>query len=168
MPLLAEIGDRWEEGTLDVAAEHFGTSIIRRHLHALVQSESHRNAGAPAIVCAGPEGDWHEGGLLVFALRAAVLGWDVVYLGPHTPLSDVVATADRRGAKAIALSLTIPGARTSRRSLVDKLADWRRCQPGRAVWLGGRGAMGHRQEIERDGLQVVENARDFAQMPPAP
>jgi MerR family transcriptional regulator, light-induced transcriptional regulator len=111
IPLLAEIGDRWEKRTLDVAAEHFGTAIIRRHLHALLQNEAHRNIGAPAMVCASPEGDWHEGGLLAFALRAAVLGWEVFYLGPHTPLGDVVATADRRDAKAIALSLTIPGAR---------------------------------------------------------
>jgi DNA-binding transcriptional MerR regulator/methylmalonyl-CoA mutase cobalamin-binding subunit len=167
VPLLAEIGDRWEKGTLDVAAEHFGTAIIRRHLHALVQSEAHRNTGAPAMVCASPEGDWHEGGLLVFTLRAAVLGWDIVYLGSHTPLSDVVATADRRDAKAIALSLTIPGARASRRTLVDGLAQWRRRQPGRAVWLGGKGAVAHRRELERDGLQVLENARDFAQKPPA-
>jgi methanogenic corrinoid protein MtbC1 len=166
MPLLGEIGDRWKKGSLDVAAEHFGTAIIRRHMHALVQSESRRNAGAPAVVCASPEGDWHEGGLLAFALRAAVLGWDIIYLGPNTPLNDVVATADRRDAKAIALSFTIPGTRASRRALVDKLASWRRRQPGRTVWLGGKGAVSHRQEMERDGLQVLVHARDSAQRPP--
>jgi DNA-binding transcriptional MerR regulator len=166
MPLLAEIGDRWKKGALSIAAEHFGTAILRRHLYALVQSEARRNVGGPAIVCACPEGDWHEGGLLAFALRAAVLGWSIVYLGPHTPLRDVVVTADRRGFRAIALSLTISGARSSRRALLDTLAEWRSRQPGRAVWLGGRWALFHRREIERSGLRVLEHARDFAHIPP--
>jgi MerR family transcriptional regulator, light-induced transcriptional regulator len=167
MPLLTEIGERWQKGELDVAAEHFGTAVLRRHLHTMVQTEARRNLGAPAVVCASPEGDLHEGGLLAFALRAAVLGWGIVYLGPHTPLREVVATADRTGAQAIALSLTISAARAGRRALIDTLSRWRQARPGRAVWLGGKGAVDHRQELERAGLQVLEHARHFAQRPPA-
>ena len=166
IPLLAEIGERWQQGTLGVAAEHFGTAILRRHMQALVQSEARRNAGAPAIVCAGLEGDLHEGGLLAFALRAAVLGWGIVYLGPNTPLHEVVATANRTGALAVGLSQTISGTRASRRAHIDTLARWRQGQPGRTVWLGGRGAVSHRPEFERAGLQTLEHARDFAQRPP--
>ena len=166
MPLLAEIGNRWEQGRLEVAAEHFGSALVRRQLHGMVQAETRRNLGAPAVVCASPEGDWHEGGLLAFALRAAALGWGIVYLGPHTPLRDVVTTAGRRGAPAVALSLTIPGTPARRRAMIDGLSAWRRGGDGRSVWLGGRGALAHRRELERSGLRILEHARDFAATPP--
>jgi methanogenic corrinoid protein MtbC1 len=167
LPLLSEIGERWEKGQLGVAAEHFGTAILRRHLHTMVQTEARRNVGAHAIVCASPEGELHEGGLLAFALRAAVLGWGIVYLGPNTPLREVVATADRTGAQRIALSLTFSATRTGRRALIDTLAKWRQGQSGRVVWLGGKWAVAHRQEIERSGLKVLEHAGNLAQPPPA-
>ena len=166
MPLLAEIGERWEKGELSVAAEHFGTAIVRRHLHALVQNEIRRNADAPAIVCAVPEGELHEGGLLGFALHAAVLGWGIIYLGPNTPLRDVLATADGRGARGIAISLVLPRTWDEMRALAAELAAWQSRQPTRRVWLGGRGAQMNRGELELAGLDVLSDARRFEQRAP--
>jgi methanogenic corrinoid protein MtbC1 len=162
MPLLAEIGDRWEKGELDIAAEHFGSSIVRRHLHVLVQDESRRHAGAPAIVCACLEGDMHEGGLLGFALHAAVLGWAIVYLGANTPIEETISAAGRGTVAGIGLSVTREMKRQERRDLVERLAAWRNKRPGRVVWLGGSAARAHAQEFSAAGLEVLQDGRDLA------
>jgi DNA-binding transcriptional MerR regulator/methylmalonyl-CoA mutase cobalamin-binding subunit len=158
MPLLVAIGDRWEKGVLDVAAEHFGSAIIRRHLHGLVESEAHRNLGAPAVVCACPEKDLHEGGLLAFAVHAAALGWAIVYLGPNTPTTDIIATADRTGASGVAMSLTAPLPATERRKLVESLSAWKRKGDGRRVWIGGRAAAPHVKDLAGASLGFLPDA----------
>ncbi len=162
LPLLVAIGERWEKGELAVAAEHFGSAILRRHLHTLVQNETRRNGSAPGVVCACPEGDLHEGGLLAFALHAAALGWNVFYLGPNMPLDDVVSAAGERGAAAIALSLSAPLPAAKRRALVQVLARWRTESPARLVWLGGRGATAHAAYYRDAGCELVERVEAFA------
>ena len=163
VPLLSAIGDRWEQGKLDVAAEHFGSSIVRRHLHVLLQDETRRNQGGPIIVCACPEGNWHEGGLLAFALHAAAQGWAPVYLGANTPVEEVVSAADNKQASAIAMSLGVPCKRAERRNLVDRLAAWRSKRPGRIVWIGGAEAAAHADELALAGIDYLSAARLPAQ-----
>jgi DNA-binding transcriptional MerR regulator len=159
VPLLSAIGDRWEQGELEIAAEHFGSGIVRRHLHALLQDEARRNVGGPIIVCACPDGNWHEGGLLSFALHAAAQGWAPVYLGANTPLGDIILAAERKQALAIGISLTAPCRRTERRALVDGLAAWRSKRPGRIVWIGGREADAHTGDFVAAGLDYSNVAR---------
>lgn len=164
VPLLVAIGDRWEHGSLDVAAEHFGSAIIRQHLHALLETEARRNSGGPLVVCACPEGDLHEGGLLAFAIHAATSGWVIVYLGANTPSADLIATADRTRATAVAVSMTSPRSNTERRKLLDRLSAWRRTGGGRSVggersvWIGGRAAPAHAKEIADSGLELLLDA----------
>jgi len=156
-PLLVAIGDRWEHGSLDVAAEHFGSAIVRRHLHALLENEARRNPGAPAVVCACPEGDLHEGGLLAFAVHAAALGWGIVYLGVNTPVGDIIATAESTHATAIALSMSSSRLGAERRKLVERLSLWKRKRDGRNVWLGGRGAAVLAKDLAAAGLVFLSD-----------
>jgi methanogenic corrinoid protein MtbC1 len=103
----------------------------------------------------------HEGGLLAFALHAAARGWGILYLGPNTPMRDLLAAADSGQVSSLALSITAPSTRASRRALIDKLASWRNKQPGRRVWLGGRGVVSHQAEFAGAGLEVVSQAREL-------
>ena len=68
--------------------------------------------------------------MLAFALRAAVLGWGIVYLDPHAPLPDVVTTTDRRGARAVALLPIFTGTRVRSRALLKALPAWQRGRAG--------------------------------------
>jgi MerR family transcriptional regulator, light-induced transcriptional regulator len=165
MPLLVALGERWEKGTLDVAAEHFGSAIVRRHLHALVEAESRRNAGGPAVVCACPEGDLHEGGLLGFAIHATALGWFIIYLGPNTPIAEVVATAESADAVGAALSLSAPRPQAERRELIDVLVRWKSKRAERRAWVGGRGATRHAKELQSAGLEFLNDASDLDPKP---
>jgi len=159
LPLLEAIGDRWEAGALGIAAEHFGSTEIRRRMHDLLSSETRRNPDTAPIVCATLEGDLHEGGILAFAIHAASARQAIVYLGPNTPLDEILATANARSAKAIALSIGLPWKIGKLKEVCHRLADWQAHSPSRAVYLGGRGAAPHRDAIEKAGLIVLTEAR---------
>jgi len=159
VPLLREIGERWEKGSLEVAAEHFGSGIVRRHLQVMLQDEARRNAGGPAVICACPEGELHEGGLLSFALHAATRGWLPVYLGANTPPGEITATADHVQASAIALSVTVASNRALRRTHIDRFAAWKNQRPGRVVWIGGSAALPHIDELASAGIEYREDSQ---------
>ncbi|MDX2020406.1 MAG: MerR family transcriptional regulator [Deltaproteobacteria bacterium] len=155
LPLLKSIGDEWEAGRLSIAAEHFGSSIIRTKILRLIEHERAK-AGAPVVVCACPAGEEHEGALLAFAVSASRSGMRVVYLGADTPADDIVRAAERTRATMVALSITRELTDPDVRVLVSALEPWRIGAPGRQVLIGGRGAEHCRSALEAAGLRVAD------------
>ena len=90
LPVLHEIGTRWESGEISVAEEHFATALLRGRMLALG-----RNWGAgrgPLAVLACPPGELHDLGLIAFGLVLRERGWRVALLGADTPI-DTIADA---------------------------------------------------------------------------
>jgi methanogenic corrinoid protein MtbC1 len=162
LPLLREIGTRWEQKRLSVAAEHFGSAVVRARLHALLTSEARRGFNADKVVCACPEGELHEGGLLAFAVHAAGSGLDVIYLGANTPTEEIVATAETCAARAIALSLTQRLNKAQRTRLASRLSAWKAAGLDRRVYLGGLAAERNQETFLHAGLSVSAKATSLA------
>jgi DNA-binding transcriptional MerR regulator/methylmalonyl-CoA mutase cobalamin-binding subunit len=156
MPLLRAIGDEWERGTLSIAAEHFGSALVRakilHYLQFLAQPADRRR-----LVCACPEEERHEGGLLAFAVHAAAAGWHIVYLGASTPLGEALETAVRLEADAVALSLT--GDSVDLGALAAQIEGFTRKHARPRILIGGRRAVAQREPLERAGATVVAEAR---------
>jgi len=131
IPLLREVGDRWESGRLRPAQDHLVSSIIRSVLGWLLRASTRPHA-SPRIVFATPSGERHELGLLCAALLAASAGYGVVYLGQDLPAADITHAAATAGARVIVVSLTTPGAVT--RAELRKLME---LPPGIELWVGG-------------------------------
>jgi DNA-binding transcriptional MerR regulator len=134
LPMLQEVGRRWEAGRLRPSQEHLVSGIIRSVLGGLLRSAG-RPDGSPKVVFATPAGERHELGLLCAALLAASAGFGVVYLGPDLPAADILHAATTAGARVVMVSLTTPGA-VSRRD-IRNLATF---PPGVELWVGGREA----------------------------
>jgi methanogenic corrinoid protein MtbC1 len=158
LPLLREIGKRWEEKRLSIAAEHFGSAIVRARLLALLASEARHRLKAYKVVCACPEGELHEGGLLAFAVHAAGSGLEVLYLGANTPVDEVVASAEATGARAVALSLTRPMRKPQLGKLVSRLSTWKLGGGERRVVLGGSAAEREQERFRQAGFFVLAQA----------
>jgi methanogenic corrinoid protein MtbC1 len=154
LPLLRSIGDEWEQGRLTVAAEHFGSGLCRGKILQCLEFVA-RSATGPRVVCACPEDELHEGGLLAFAVRAAVDHWQVIYLGPHTPIEQAMETAVRIAADLVALSLTTPQGKAHVERLTAALAQARQRRPGLRVVAGGREALARRPQLEAAGIEVA-------------
>jgi DNA-binding transcriptional MerR regulator len=134
LPLLREVGHRWEAGRLRPAQEHLVSSIVRSVLGGLLRASGRPHA-SPRIVFATPAGERHELGLLSAALLAATAGYGVVYLGQDLPADDIAHAAATAGARIVIVSLTTPGAVT--RAEVRKLAG---LPAGVELWMGGPAA----------------------------
>lgn len=161
LPLLREIGKRWEEKRLSIAAEHFGSAIVRSRLQAILASEARRRPHASKVVCACPDGEMHEGGLLAFAIHAAGAGLEVIYLGANTPIDEIVATAEVCLARTVALSMTRQLGKAQRNTLVSRLSAWKSGGAERRVLLGGAAAEREQERFRQAGLVVSAQATNI-------
>jgi DNA-binding transcriptional MerR regulator len=103
MPLLEELGDRWQEETGSVAEEHFFSVYLRNKLGARFHHQNLKNTGPKLIVACLP-GEHHEFGILLFALTAHNKGFQIVLLGADLPLSELRHVAERTDSQGIVLA----------------------------------------------------------------
>jgi methanogenic corrinoid protein MtbC1 len=163
LPLLRRIGDEWEAGRLDLAAEHFASSMIRaKLLHYL--DFLPRPADGPLAVCACPGDERHELGLLAFAVHASSTGWRTLVLGAGTPVADAVGAALRRKAELLVLALTMDLGIAERQALAVSLARARVERPLRVV-AGGPGAERAADFLATLGIEVVRSFRFPLRLP---
>jgi DNA-binding transcriptional MerR regulator len=106
IPLLYQLGQRWESTAGSVAEEHFFGVYLRNKLGARYHHRSRRNRG-PCILAACLPGEHHEVGLLLFALAAHERGLNTTLLGANMPLNELPATVRRARCSAIVLSSSI-------------------------------------------------------------
>ena len=134
LPLLEDVGRRWEAGRLRPAQEHLVSSTIRSVLGSLLRATVRPHA-LPKVIFATPAGERHELGLLSAALLAASAGYGVVYLGQDLPAADIAHAATTIGSRVVLLGLTTRGAATD--AEIRRLADLLR---GIDLWIGGPAA----------------------------
>ena len=106
-PLMAKIGNQWQDGSLRIVNQHLASEVIRNFLVGM-RSVFNISESAPVIVVATPTGQSHDIGAFTIALVAEAEGWRVTYLGPNLPAEEIAAAAHRNTATAVALSITFP------------------------------------------------------------
>jgi DNA-binding transcriptional MerR regulator/methylmalonyl-CoA mutase cobalamin-binding subunit len=104
LPLVREIGNRWADGRLPIAAEHLASAVLRSMLGSALQPGASSLMG-PRIVLATPSGERHELGLQMVALTAMGAGAAPIYLGAELPVEELIHAVERTKANALALSL---------------------------------------------------------------
>ena len=104
-PVMVAIGERWHQGAITVAAEHFATQFVRRKLAGLLNLFA-GGAGRPLIILGCAPGELHELGALLGTIFLARRGWHVVYLGPQVPLVDLLETVRMLQPALVCLSAT--------------------------------------------------------------
>ena len=106
LPFLAELGQRWERGTVSVAQEHFASNVIWGRLAGLARGWG--NGHGPRAVLACPPGELHDLALMVFGIVLNRSGWRIDYLGTNTPVEELTGTVDAREPDLVVLAATLP------------------------------------------------------------
>jgi MerR family transcriptional regulator, light-induced transcriptional regulator len=132
LPVMAEIGDRWQSGEVGIAEEHFATNIVRGRLLGLARNWS--GGDGPVALLACPPGELHDLGLICFGLLLRQRGWRIAYLGPDSPIDTVTEAARSLHAEAVALAAIEPRRFEAVAAPIQRLGE---IVP---VYLGGAGA----------------------------
>ncbi len=154
VPLLHDIGDRWEDGSLGVANEHLASAVVRTLL-GRINEAIRREEAAPRIVITTPTGQRHELGALLATVTAASEGWNSIYLGANLPAREIASAARMRRARAVGLSLVYP---EKDPELEAELRDLRR-RLGQDVpiFVGGRASPHFNELWSEIGAIVIHN-----------
>ncbi|MGM0502268.1 MAG: cobalamin-dependent protein [Bacillota bacterium] len=102
-----EIGRLWQVNEINVATEHYCTSLTqlimaRLYPHILNFKEGDYTA---VTTCVGNE--LHELGIRMIADLLEVEGWDTYHLGANTPNSDIIDTVIDKEADLVCISVTM-------------------------------------------------------------
>jgi DNA-binding transcriptional MerR regulator len=151
-PFLHEIGERWVAQRLAIASEHLATSILRSMLGSALQPTTASLRGARVIFATLP-GEKHELGLLTAAMAALGAGANPLYLGPELPIDELLRTADRSRAAAVALSAVTPPTAEVLRALAALRGG---LPPQVQLWIGGQGAQGVALPRGAEHLETLE------------
>jgi DNA-binding transcriptional MerR regulator len=151
-PLLWQVGERWESGSLQPVHEHLASVEVHRVLSWLVQMAPVK-PDAPVLAVTTPAGQQMELGALMAAATAASEGWRIVWLGPNLPARDIVLAVETLKPGAVAISLVH---QTRDPALHRELEQIARGVSGTTTLLvGGRAAAPHALLLERLGARVM-------------
>lgn len=150
LPLLEELGKRWQSAEGSVAEEHFFGVYMRNKLGARFHHRPRRTSGPKLLIACLP-GELHEIGALLFALAVQELGYRIVLLGANTPLEDLPVVVRRAAIDAIVLSGSIEPAPGLLEDGLPKLVAAVRVP----VCVGGLTSVKHRDAIVAAGAQPM-------------
>ena len=145
-PLLRMLGERWRERRTGIAEEHFFSVFLRNKLGTRIHHTNQRSNG-PQLLLACLPGEYHEIGLLLFALAAVDQGYRVLLLGANTPLDQLPDVINKRACEAVVLS----GLSRPMRGLFDSELPNLMKRIKVPVCVGGQTAAIHCEKIEKTG-----------------
>ncbi len=102
-PVLVEIGVRWRDGDLSVAAEHFASNYLRQRLDTLLHTLPNPLGGDPIWVGCAP-GEQHEIGALLLSIYLRRAGYAVHYFGQSLDIDGMVSEVKRHQPAMVLLS----------------------------------------------------------------
>jgi DNA-binding transcriptional MerR regulator len=146
-PLLRIIGERWKERDTGIAEEHFFSVYLRNKLGARIHHLNQRSNGQLLILACLP-GEYHEIGLLLFALATVNFGYRVLILGSNTPLDQVPAVLLKQPSCA---GVVLSGSARPSRGLFESELPQLVKSSAVPVFVGGQTASKHQKKVEATG-----------------
>ncbi|MCB9759050.1 MAG: MerR family transcriptional regulator [Alphaproteobacteria bacterium] len=140
LPMLREVGRLWAEGEVSIAQEHFASAFCREQMIAMFHVLGGGPEAGALAVCAGIPGERHELGLIAVAVKLALLGFRVDYLGLEVPVGDLVRVGRARAPRVVCQSLMQDW--PAERILAHARALRAGLPPGTLVAIGGPGVRG--------------------------
>ena len=159
-PLVQQIGDGWQAGTLKVAHEHLASAVIRTFLGNAARPFA-IHMSAPMLIATTPSGQIHEMGAALAAAAAANQGWRVTYLGASLPAEEIASAAFQSQSRAVALSIVHPA---DDAQLPRELKRLRQLLPREtSILVGGAAASAYRKTLDTIGATVCTSLSELAQ-----
>lgn len=140
MRAMAEIGEAWADGDLDVSQEHFISAGVMRRLAAAFEAAGHAPTGRRVVIGLTPAAR-HQIATFAFATMLRRAGLRVTYLGPDLPVASWVEAVGTILPDAVVIGSPRVMDAAAAGDIVRALAAE---NPGVKVFVGGPGVVdGH-------------------------
>lgn len=134
-PTLVALGDAWHHGELSIAVEHYASQFCLQHLMGMLAAAAPPSRPGTIVAACAP-GEMHQIGLLMLVVMLRWRGWDVKYLGPDLPLTQLAESLRPLRPQAIMFSANRVETAEQLIHLPEVLANFPKPQP--LVILGGQ------------------------------
>lgn len=153
LPVLEQLGWRWDKRASGIAEEHFFSAWLRNKLGARLHHASGMARGRQLVLACLP-GEQHEISLLLVALGVLQQGRRVVYLGADMPLAQLPPVCRQTHAAGIVLAgrgMTESAQTQANLREISLLVE----NSGVPVFVGGHFSVLFQRELEQIGAQPV-------------
>ncbi|ACB32735.1 transcriptional regulator, MerR family [Leptothrix cholodnii SP-6] len=154
MPLVAEVGQAWARGQLEVFEEHLCSETLETVLRTAMSASPEASAASrPRVVLTTFPFEAHGLGLLMADALFLVHGCTTMNLGRQTPLHDLMLASQAHATDIVALSFS---AASNPNQAADSLAELRSRLPAEVeIWAGSPLAALHRRAV--DGVLLISS-----------
>ena len=157
IPVLRQLGERWKDREAGIAEEHFFTTYLRNKLGSRILHLNQHNHG-PVLLMACLPGEYHEVGMLMFAMSCLDKGYRVLVLGANVPLQQIPLVIAQKPCAGVVLSAS---ARISGNQLQEEIPALVGSVES-PVFVGGTASERHRQAIENAGAVFASSDMAYA------
>jgi MerR family transcriptional regulator, light-induced transcriptional regulator len=105
VPFLEQVGKRWFEQRFSVAHEHFTSENLISLLSAQWRPISKQATTGKAVV-ANLENEHHHLGIHMASVFLALNDFEIIFLGPNTPVDDIILTTQEPGVVTTVIGLS--------------------------------------------------------------
>lgn len=159
VPLLQAIGEAWMNGDLKVANEHLATAVIRNYIQNLMTSSQVKPIKSKMIFTTLP-GHTHELGSLMAATIAASMAVQPLYLGPNTPIDEMVRLVwEDPTLSAVVISVILPEQTDVSYEMIRELR--RKLDSEKRVIIGGLPMARFADDLKNQQVDYVKNFMEF-------
>lgn len=131
LPVLRELGERWERDEVTIAQEHFASGVLRGRLLGLSRGWGRGDGSLALLAC--PSGEHHDLGVLCFGLILRANGWRVSFLGGDTPADSILDCVSETRPDVVVVFAMVPERLEGIESTLERIA------AGSALMLAGPG-----------------------------
>ncbi len=147
IPVMKQLGERWDQHPAGIAEEHFFSAWLRNKLGARLHHSTGPTRGRLLILACLP-GENHEIGLLIFALEGLRRNHGVIYLGANMPIRQILPICARTHPAGIVLAgrdIQKPA------KMIEDIA-WLSTTSGVPVFVGSHFSVNAQEELRSVGV----------------
>ncbi|AOH55549.1 MerR family transcriptional regulator [Peribacillus muralis] len=157
--ILVQIGDKWENGEITSAHEHFASNILKARISSVMHTIPTSGFLPKALAVCAP-GEKHEFGLLIFTIFLKRKGYETIYLGESIADNDLLIVLNIIKPRYLFMSCSMQANLEATLELIEAL---KKDFPDLKVGLGGA-ALSFISEEEREdlcGIMIGETQSDW-------
>ena len=162
---LIHVGKAWEDGIIDIATEHYISSIVFNIISNLTITNTHLLSPKEtneAAICVAFYAEHHTMGIRIVSDYLKLLGYKTYFVGNNTPIDSLIKMIIAIDAKLLAISVTMDYHIEGTQNMIKLLKSDERTSHLKII-LGGQALQRNRHvinKLEADGY--AENFNDLS------